>query len=68
MATIPYVDPGFAMFSQDRPNSAGKIAIASLSDGILQDIDHSITRVSVDYSMEEASQLSFDVIETMSTS
>jgi len=67
MAVIPYLPPNLDNFVGNTPNSAGKILIASLSDGIMATIDHSITNVSVDYSMTEASQLSFDVIETMTT-
>jgi hypothetical protein len=43
--------------------SAGKIKIASVSDSIFADIDNSITSVNVNYSMTEASQLSFSVVE-----
>jgi hypothetical protein len=43
--------------------SAGSIKIASISDGLYADIDKSITSVNVNYSMTEASQLSFNVVE-----
>jgi hypothetical protein len=43
--------------------SAGSIRIASISDGLYADIDKSITSVNVNYSMTEASQLSFNVVE-----
>lgn len=67
MAVIPYFPPKISTFSGNDQNVAGKIIIGSLSDGVMATIDHSITNVSVDYSMSEASQLSFDVVETMST-
>jgi len=67
MATFQYVSPDIGAYSGNLPNTAGKISIGSLSDGVMTNIDHSIISVSVDYSMNEASQLSFDVIETMST-
>lgn len=66
MAVIPYLPPNISAFSGNKQNVAGEIYIGSLSDGIMATIDHSITNVSVDYSMSEASQLSFDVVETMS--
>jgi len=53
-------------FTGNSPNIAGSIFIGSLSDGIMENIDRSIIRVSVEYTMNEASQLSFDVIDTMS--
>jgi hypothetical protein len=67
MAVIPYLPPNISSFSGNAQNVAGEILIGSLSDGIMASIDHSITNVSVEYSMSEASQLSFDVVETMST-
>lgn len=67
MAVIPYLPPNINTFSGNDQNVAGRIYISSLSDGIMATIDHSITNVSVDYSMSEASQLSFDVVETMNT-
>ena len=67
MATFQYVSPDIGAYSGNLPNTAGKISIGSLSDGVMTNIDHSIISVSVDYSMNEASQLSFDVIETMNT-
>lgn len=66
MAVIPYLPPNINTFSGNKQNVAGEIYIGSLSDGVMATIDHSITNVSVDYSMTEASQLSFDVVETMS--
>lgn len=65
--TFRYASPDIGEYSGNVPNSAGKISIGSLSDGIMTNIDHSIISVSVDYSMNEASQLSFDVLETMNT-
>lgn len=47
------------------PNQAGTIKIASLKNNVFADIDVSILNVSVDYSIDAASQLSFDVIETV---
>ncbi len=67
MAVIPYLPPNISGFTSNDQNIAGEILIGSLSDGIMATIDHSITNVSVEYSMSEASQLSFDVVETMST-
>jgi hypothetical protein len=67
MATFQYVAPDIGAYSGNLPNTAGKISIGSLSDGVMTNIDHSIISVSVDYSMNEASQLGFDVIETMNT-
>lgn len=67
MAVIPYLPPNLENFNGNTPNVAGKIYISSLSDGIMATIDHSITNISVDYSMTEASQLSFDVVETVNT-
>jgi len=67
MATFQYVSPDIGAYSGNLPNTAGKISIGSLSDGVMTNIDHSIISVNVDYSMNEASQLSFDVIETMNT-
>lgn len=67
MATFQYISPDIGAYSGNVPNSAGKISIGSLSDGIMTNIDHSIISVNVEYTMNEASQLSFDVIETMST-
>ncbi len=46
---------------------AGRIHIAALDAGIASNIDKSILNVSVSYSMEEASMLSFDVIESVDT-
>lgn len=54
-------------YSGNTPNTAGKISIGSLSDGVMTDIDHSIISVNVSYTMDEASQLSFDVVETLNT-
>ena len=65
MPNFQYSYPDISAYSGNVPNSAGKISIGSLSDGIMTNIDHSIISVSVDYSMNEASQLSFEVIETM---
>lgn len=65
--TFQYVSPDIGAYSGNVPNSAGKISIGSLSDGVMTNLDHSIISVSVEYSMNESSQLSFDVIETMNT-
>lgn len=65
MPNFQYSYPDVSAYSGNVPNSAGKISIGSLSDGIMTNIDHSIISVSVDYSMNEASQLGFEVIETM---
>lgn len=66
-ATFQYISPDTSAYLGNLPNSAGKISIGSLSDGIMTNIDHSIISVSVDYTMNESSQLSFDVLETMNT-
>jgi hypothetical protein len=65
--TFQYISPDTSAYSGNVPNSAGKISIGSLSDGVMTNIDHSIISVSVEYSMSQASQLSFDVIEVMNT-
>lgn len=65
MATFQYLSPEIGAYSGNLPNTAGKISIGSLSDGVMTNIDHSIISVSVDYSMNQASQLSFEVVETM---
>jgi hypothetical protein len=49
------------------PNKAGSIYISSLKDNIMSNIDNSILSVNVDYSMNEASQLVFEVMETVTT-
>lgn len=49
------------------PNKAGSIYIASLKDNEMSNIDNSILSINVDYSMNEASQLVFEVIETVTT-
>jgi len=46
---------------------AGRIHIASLSNGIASNIDKSILNVSLSYTMSEASMLSFDVLESVDT-
>ena len=56
MAVIPYLPPNISGFTSNDQNIAGEILIGSLSDGIMATIDHSITNVSVEYSMSEASQ------------
>jgi hypothetical protein len=65
MTNFQYISPDIGAYSGNVPNTAGKISIGSLSDGIMTNIDHSIISVNVDYTMNAASQLSFDVIETM---
>jgi hypothetical protein len=67
MATFQYASPDIGAYSGNVPNSAGKIYIGSLSDGVMTNIDHSIISVSVEYTMNQASQLSFEVLETMTT-
>ena len=67
MATYQYAGPDIGAYSGNVPNSAGRIYIGSLSDGVMTNIDHSIISVSVEYTMNEASQLSFEVLETMNT-
>jgi len=67
MTNFQYISPDIGAYSGNVPNTAGKISIGSLSDGIMTNIDHSIISVNVDYTMNAASQLSFDVIETMNT-
>lgn len=53
-------------YTGQTPYTAGRIIIGSISDGAYANIDNSILNVSVDYSMNEASQLSFDVVESVS--
>ena len=65
MPNFQYSYPDVSAYSGNVPNSAGKISIGSISDGIMTNIDHSIISVGVEYTMNEASQLSFDVVETM---
>jgi hypothetical protein len=48
-------------------NTAGTISIGSLADGIMTNIDRSILRVDVSYSMDMATELSFDVLESVNT-
>jgi hypothetical protein len=67
MANFQYVGPDIGAYSGNIPNSAGRILIGSLSDGVMTNIDHSIISVSVEYTMNQASQLSFEVIETVNT-
>jgi hypothetical protein len=67
MPNFQYPYPEIGAYSGNVPNSAGKISIGSLSDGVMTNIDHSIISVGVDYTMNEASQLSFEVVETMNT-
>jgi hypothetical protein len=68
MATnFQYASPDIGAYSENVPNTAGKISIGSLSDGVMTNIDHSIISVSVEYTMNQSSQLSFEVIETMNT-
>jgi hypothetical protein len=67
MATFQYVSPDIGAYSGNLPNTAGKISIGSLSDGVMTNIDHSIISVSVEYTMNQSSQLSFEVVETMNT-
>jgi hypothetical protein len=62
-----YVSPDLNTYSGNIPNTAGKIYIGSLSDGVMTNIDHSIISVSVEYTMNQSSQLSFEVLETMNT-
>ena len=67
MSNVQYSSPDMSTYSGNIPNTAGKIYIGSLSDGVMTDIDHSIVSVNVDYTMNEASQLSFEVVETLNT-
>jgi hypothetical protein len=68
MAIIPVADrASSSYFPNSMPNKAGSIYIASLRDNEMSNIDNSILSVNVDYSMNEASQLSFEVIETVTT-
>jgi hypothetical protein len=68
MATnFQYTSPDIGAYSGNVPNTAGKISIGSLSDGVMTNIDHSIISVSVEYTMNQSSQLSFEVVETMNT-
>lgn len=55
------------MSSLLQQNTAGKISIGSLADGIMTNIDRSILRVDVSYSMDMATELSFDVLESVNT-
>lgn len=52
-------------YSPVLPNTGGKLYIASLADGLMTNIDQSVISIEVNYSMNEASQISFDVLENM---
>jgi hypothetical protein len=67
MPQSPYSSPNVSEFDSQLPTKAGSIYIGSLSSGLMSNIDSSIISVSVNYSMNEASQLSFEVLESMTT-
>ena len=67
MPQSPYSSPNISEFDSQLPTKAGSIYIGSLSSGLMSNIDSSIISVSVNYSMNEASQLSFEVLESMTT-
>ena len=67
MPQSPYSSPNISEFDSQLPTKAGSIYIGSLASGLMSNIDSSIISVSVNYSMNEASQLSFQVLESMTT-
>lgn len=54
-------------YSAILPNTGGKLYIASLASGLMTNIDHSVISIEVNYSMNQASQISFDVLENMNS-
>lgn len=67
MPLSPYSPSKISDFDSQMPTKAGSIYIGSLSDGLMANIDASIIKVSVSYTMNAASQLSFEVLESMTT-
>lgn len=67
MPLSPYSPSKISDFNSQLPTKAGSIYIGSLSDGLMANIDASIIKVSVSNTMDGASQLSFEVLESMTT-
>jgi hypothetical protein len=65
MAGTTYIDLNQDRYDGNAQSVNGSISIGSLSAGLMTSIDNSIISVSVNYSMNEASQLSFEVLESM---